>query len=958
MKLREKRPKPNASKPSGFSAALERMALETAKRAAIAGTLTLSASGGLSGCEQNQRCRVWQRDPDSLDAGQGVDSSQRPDGTLLTDVAAPASDGDPWLDTGGPPDIGSLSDGAQDAANALDSATPGPDAAPDVAPADAEPIVPDSELILPDIPDIQPPDAALPPQPCRERTPPRLNWAQQQGERNEEMVEFRGDPQFDREERPGGRGHAFVIVTRLKVAVRPVPGAHLDAKRVGVTYQPVGLQGEPFTVEGQFAGLIDDGYEEWHISLGSQNDRGGEYPVLFTAWYLDGLGNLYFDDNHGELHALKEHYSDRTAVSRLAPQWSHNSHATPSNYTIMAEVFSEEGWGGPQGRFEAMVADLSFDKQVFLTWSTNDWHTLHETRMHCFEQLSSSRQRWGIDLELPSTDRIDYKMTYRHGLVDDARRYAFHTEPGRVERARRDECAPLHSHLDWAQMTGQRNVDMVRYSGDAWTEPRACEDESDDACRWPVWVFKLWVRPVPGADLAAKRVGIIHRTFYTSRQETVEGTWFANHDNGLEEWHVRVSPGPEGASRFDGGTVLTFTAWYEDGQGGRFYDDNNGELHSGASRWPASVTTRHVVATDEGLSGHIVATGPVLNRDQEVHLLCSTDDWATTERVDPERCESGDEGRVLGSLGYAPLDGNWAFGLRDWWVFNVSMPGATRLSCRGVYLHGIMGDAIPYALYTHDIRYQTQPGRCAPPPVWTDWAQQQGQRDTERVRYAGTFEVEEALAPPSGVFVDVIVEPAGEGEIGDRQVGIVARTAYTAHQVTIEGTLHGIQEDGREIWRVRFPPSSGERRAFAFTAWYRDRHGDVRYDDNAGDLHIVARMPDMRLVGRPDLQRISVGLAGVQGTIRATVADLVLDPEILLVWTTDGWQTRHESVMACDPAVSFHRREVAVEIDYPVETDRFEFLLVHRHGGVADGHMYSLTHDNDGAPYRVDRGAP
>jgi hypothetical protein len=128
--------------------------------------------------------------------------------------------------------------------------------------------------------------------------------------------------------------------------------------------------------------------------------------------------------------------------------------------------------------------------------------------------------------------------------------------------------------IDWAQREGQRDPGMVRPLGSSWHEFVNCG--SRGGCMGvDVWV-KMLVRPHPGADLDQKRVGLEYRTADSSGESIARHftTYQSGPDAGMEEWHAKVY------LRTWEMPVFTFNAWYQDGLGNTYYDDNDGELHA------------------------------------------------------------------------------------------------------------------------------------------------------------------------------------------------------------------------------------------------------------------------------------------------------------------------------------------------------------------------------------------
>ena len=123
--------------------------------------------------------------------------------------------------------------------------------------------------------------------------------------------------------------------------------------------------------------------------------------------------------------------------------------------------------------------------------------------------------------------------------------------------------------FDWAQYEGQRDTRMVKFSGQ-WTS--SCTYNTRFGCGSLLLDAHIRVRPMEHADLAWKRVGVVYRTLNDATERTAVGSYSKTFDNGDEEW--RVSFAASGAE-----PVVVFDAWYQDGLGNTWIDDNQGELH-------------------------------------------------------------------------------------------------------------------------------------------------------------------------------------------------------------------------------------------------------------------------------------------------------------------------------------------------------------------------------------------
>lgn len=243
---------------------------------------------------------------------------------------------------------------------------------------------------------------------------------------------------------------------------------------------------------------------------------------------------------------------------------------------------------------------------------------------------------------------------------------------------------------DWAQFEGQRNTEMVSYTGQGWS-----------VCRFPNTRFgcgafelylKLRVRPVTGANLDTKRVGVVYKTPEDATERTAVGRYFTTWGNGDEEWHVPVLVSTSQKT-------IMFDAWYQDGAGHTYVDDNNGELHvfnDGPSYQVARLepwrTT--VVVDDSGVRGSLSVQVADLDYDKEIELFATTDGWSTV--LELGQGAPGEPNRWYWAEDYA-----WSG--RERWQIDLDLPdGGGPLELAVVYRHGVVNGARTYEFWDNN----------------------------------------------------------------------------------------------------------------------------------------------------------------------------------------------------------------------------------------------------------------
>jgi hypothetical protein len=253
------------------------------------------------------------------------------------------------------------------------------------------------------------------------------SWSQDQGQRNTQMVSFLGQT-WTQCKLPNTRFGCGSYDVFIKLRVKPVVGADLNWKRVGVTYRSP-YEAYDKTAVGYYFTTYANGDEEWHVPV---NVPSSSTVLIFDAWYQDGNHHTFFDDNAGEFHIANAGTSFN--VLRVEP-WLNTVQVTSA---------------GVQGKISVQLADLDFDKEVVLLATTDDWATVLEfgigaagekNRFSWVEDFPwSGFERWHIDLDLPGdVQTFQYAVGYRHGVRNGATRYEFwdnaYGANYRVERA-------------------------------------------------------------------------------------------------------------------------------------------------------------------------------------------------------------------------------------------------------------------------------------------------------------------------------------------------------------------------------------------------------------------------------------------------------------------------------------------------------------------------------------------
>lgn len=266
-------------------------------------------------------------------------------------------------------------------------------------------------------------------------------------------------------------------------------------------------------------------------------------------------------------------------------------------------------------------------------------------------------------------------------------------DPAAPEAARPEDTAATRQTIiaygqkDWAQNLGTRDTARVRYYDEFWRDYSDCSGRY--GCMSVTVFVKLLVRPEWGADLSKKKVGAVFREVGKNDPITTTGTYFATRPDGTEEWHVPIK-----STRHEG--AFTFTAWYEDGKGGRFYDDNNGELYALAwndawkdystlrQDYPETTASHLTAGMNPGAFGTLAFIVEALDYDKDVSLQYSTDNWATS--VTLPMGTLGDKNKVFWNKN---LGADY-----EQWKVELEVPGTfTDFQFKLVYRHGVVAGA-------------------------------------------------------------------------------------------------------------------------------------------------------------------------------------------------------------------------------------------------------------------------
>lgn len=240
------------------------------------------------------------------------------------------------------------------------------------------------------------------------------DWAQEKGKRSTDMVRYSGETWMQQND-CNTRAGCMSIDVFLKLFVKPVAGASLDAKKAGVVIHEPGRAGQQ-TFEAKYVATGADGMEEWHVQVRQQKYA---HPgvFLFTAWYEDGKGSTYFDDNQGEFH-----------VNTWDGIWS----VLRQDYYAVSGIRLDDS--GLSGTVDLEVRDLDFDKDIRMVWTLDGWKTVNEFKIgsesvNNWQWVGNSYdgwQRWSIKLDWKgSFQKFEYAIVYKHGVVNGAQPYEF-----------------------------------------------------------------------------------------------------------------------------------------------------------------------------------------------------------------------------------------------------------------------------------------------------------------------------------------------------------------------------------------------------------------------------------------------------------------------------------------------------------------------------------------------------
>lgn len=240
----------------------------------------------------------------------------------------------------------------------------------------------------------------------------QADWAQQQGQRNTAMVSYYKENWYQYVN-CNGRFGCSNIDLYVKLRVKPAWNANLADKKVGVVFRAPGTNALT-TVTGNYFTTWGNGDEEWHVKIPLSATQ---TITSFNAWYQDGAGNTFFDDNGGELHAVAIG-SSYAAITQMYGAG-------------MTDVAIDER--GVYGKIAARLADIDWDKQVAMVWTTNNWASTNWMNMgsnrnewHWAADYGDDYERWEVEVAIPGdVQQFQYAIVYRHGVTNGAQQYEF-----------------------------------------------------------------------------------------------------------------------------------------------------------------------------------------------------------------------------------------------------------------------------------------------------------------------------------------------------------------------------------------------------------------------------------------------------------------------------------------------------------------------------------------------------
>lgn len=248
----------------------------------------------------------------------------------------------------------------------------------------------------------------------------------------------------------------------------------------------------------------------------------------------------------------------------------------------------------------------------------------------------------------------------------------------------------------------------------------------------------------------------------------------------------------------------------------------------------------------------------------------------------------------------------------------------------------------------------------------SDWAQQQGQRDTARVSYYGENWFNYTNCGNRGgcqgidLFIKLRVKPAAGANLANKHVGVVYRAPGSNALTTVAGNYFTTWGNGDEEWHVKVSLRSSQT-VVSFNAWYQDGVGNTLYDDNQGELHPVAIGSSFQAIAHMwGLTDLVVDDAGAHGAIAVRLADIDVDKQVSMVYTTDNWQTTHWLDMGAgqnqwhwveDYGADYERWQV--DVNLPGSFQQLQYAVVYRHGVQNGATTYEFWDNNAGQNFVV-----
>ena len=193
----------------------------------------------------------------------------------------------------------------------------------------------------------------------------------------------------------------------IKLRIKPIPTTNIQGKSVGITYKMLKDEVEK-SVHGSYLETLADGTELWQVPVKLRGDDVRTRDFLFQFWYQTGNGNVIINNNKGQ------YYQNGTFDLAYVKMYN-------APYLLGGRFKLD---------FQLVTEKISFEKNVKLFYTTDDWKT-KKTISNIWEENdhnTDSKIEWTEDFYGHSSWNISLDIEEEFDNIEFAILYSFKDE--------------------------------------------------------------------------------------------------------------------------------------------------------------------------------------------------------------------------------------------------------------------------------------------------------------------------------------------------------------------------------------------------------------------------------------------------------------------------------------------------------------------------------------------------